>query len=74
MWNWIYNFLFVCQKTGEVSHTHFWSQIGHAVMVYTFVYAVMYGSEIDYELWLLFGVVIIGNRTLNKVFSAKGDK
>ena len=68
MFNWIYQFLFIDQKTKHLSHTKFWSHIGYGVMCYTFPYAVVNGSQIDYTLWLLFGIVVIGNRTLIKAF------
>jgi hypothetical protein len=68
MWNFIYRFLFIDQKTSELSHTKFWSNIGYGIMCWSFVYVVWVGkTEINYELWLLFGVVVIGNRTLKTV-------
>lgn len=61
------NFLFIDQKTNQLSHTKFWSNIGYGVMCFTFTYAVMYGSKVDYMLWLLFGVIVIGNRTIKNM-------
>ena len=74
MFNFIKNFLFIDQKTKELSHTKFWSNIGYGVMCYTFVYAVMYGTTVEYMLWLLFGVVVIGNRTLKRVMLEKAKE
>lgn len=68
MFKFIKQFLFIDQKTNLLSHTKFWSNVGYGVMCYTFVYAVMYGSEIDYMLWGLFGMVVVGNRTVKEIF------
>ena len=40
-------------------------------MCHTFVYAVIWGSKADYILWLIFGVVVIGN---NAVLQLMGNK
>ena len=65
MFKFIYNFLFM--DDGKISHTKFWSNLGYGIMCWSFVHVVLEGSTaINYELWLLFGVVVIGNRTLKK--------
>lgn len=65
MFNFLYNFLFI--DRGNISHTKFWSNVGYAIMCWSFVYVIWQGkTEIDYMLWMLFGVVVIGNRTLKK--------
>ena len=51
-------------KTGQLSHTKLWSNVGYACLCFTFVYAVIYGSTVDVMIWALFGVVVIGNRTI----------
>jgi len=71
MFNFIKQFMVIDQKTNEISHTKFWSNVGYGIMCFTFVYAVIYGSQIEYELWLLFGVVVIGNRTIKRVMLDK---
>ena len=74
MFNFIYNFLFIDQKTKEVSHTKFWSNIGYAIMCWSFVWVIYQGkTEVEYMLWLLFGVVVIGNRTLKRVMLEKNN-
>ena len=66
MLKFLYNFLFVDQSVGRLSHTKFWSNLGYGTMIGTFIYAVIYGSGADYMLWLIFGAVVVGNRTLKK--------
>lgn len=53
-----------------------WSNIGYACLCFTFVYAVMYGTTVDVMVWALFGVVVIGNRTVIQLFtkSSPSDK
>lgn len=67
----LYLMTFIDQKSGQPSHTKFWSNVGYAIMVYTFVHAVKYGSQADVMIWVLFGVVVIGNRTILKLFQLK---
>ena len=74
MKDFLYQFLFIDQKTKTLSHTKFWSNVGYAVMSFTFTYAVMFGTEVDEMIWLLFGAVVVGNRTLNRAVGNKIDK
>lgn len=75
MFHFLYQFLFVDQKSGTLSHTKFWSQIGYAIMCWAFVFVILEGkTAIDASLWLVFGSVVIGNRTAAKAlntFTAK---
>jgi len=64
-------FLFYDFSKKRMSHTKLWSNIGYGAMVYTFVYAVMYGSKIDIMLWALFGLVVVGNRTVLELMGRK---
>ena len=64
----LYRLLFI-DDTNHVSHTKFWSNVGYACLCFTFVYAVMYGTTVDVMIWALFGVVVIGNRTLVYLFN-----
>lgn len=67
-----YNFLFIDQKEKHLSHTKFWSNIGYGVMVWSFVYTTIKGTvAIDPMFWLIFGTVVIGNRTVGKVLTQK---
>lgn len=70
----LYQFLFVDQNTGKLSHTKFWSHIGYGTMSYTFTYAVMYGTTVDVTIWALFGLVVIGNRTILQLMGRAADK
>jgi hypothetical protein len=67
-----YHFLFIDQERGRVSHTKFWSNMGYAVWIYLFPHAVFSGSQANYDLWLVFGAVVIGNRSLNKWLETRG--
>jgi len=70
MFRFLYQFLFVDQKSGTLSHTKFWSQAGYLIMCWAFVYIVWTGeTKIGYELWLVFGSVVVGNRTVAKALN-----
>ena len=40
-------------------------------MCYTFVYAVMYESKADVLIWLIFGGVVIGNRSIMRALEMR---
>lgn len=61
----LYHFFFIDQATGAQSHTKFFGVCGYIEWLILFPYAVMHGSQATMDLWLVFGAVIIGNRTLN---------
>lgn len=61
----LYHFMFIDQSSGMVSQTKFFSIIGYALWCWLFPYAVINGSGASMDLWLVFGIVVIGNRTLN---------
>jgi uncharacterized membrane protein YjjP (DUF1212 family) len=67
IFNFIYQFLFVDQKQGHVSHTKFWSQVGYAVLCWAFCYTIIKGNKLDSDIWLFFGSVILGNRTILQI-------
>lgn len=66
--NFLYRFLFLDENRNKMSHTKFWSNIGYACLCFTFVYAVMYGTTVDVMIWALFGIVVVGNRTVIHLF------
>jgi hypothetical protein len=72
MLNFLKNFLFIDQNSGKLSHTKFWSNVGYGALTYTFVYAVMYGTTVDIMIWALFGLVVVGNRTILQLFRHEG--
>lgn len=43
-------------------------------MTFTFVWAVMYGTTVGEMIWALFGLVVVGNRTVLQLFRYKADK
>lgn len=61
--------LLILDDSNQISHTKFWSNVGYACLCFTFVYAVMYGTTVDVMIWALFGVVVIGNRTIVYLFN-----
>jgi hypothetical protein len=68
MLNFLKNFLILDQNSGKLSHTKFWSNVGYAALTYTFVYAVKNGTTVDVMIWALFGLVVVGNRTILQLF------
>lgn len=71
--NFLFNFLFIDQDKKQVSTTKFWSHIGYAALTFTFVWAVINGTTVDVMIWALFGIVVVGNRTIIKLFGKGGD-
>lgn len=69
--NFLYNFMFINQITGKISHDGFFQVIGMAVMTWAFIHAVLHGSNASYDLWLVFGTVVVGNGALQKVIQAR---
>lgn len=67
MGKWLYEFFFGNSDTPD--HVHFFSVLGYIVMIESFIYAVHEKSGADYMLWLVFGAVVIGNKSLNDYFS-----
>lgn len=63
----LYNFFFVDLDKKQISHTKFLSVVGGLLMLVMFAYAVINGSSIGYDIWLVVGVALLGNRTLNKI-------
>ncbi len=67
----LYHFFFIDQVTGHQSNTKFFANVGYIIWCYLFPYAVIHGSQANMELWLVFGAVVIGNRTLNVLLQNK---
>lgn len=75
MFRFLYQFLFVDQKGGTLSHTKFWSQIGYVIMCWAFVVVILEDkTHIDPTIWLIFGSVVIGNRTATKALNSLNMK
>lgn len=66
------NLFVIDQNTKQVSHTKLWSNVGYLIMCIAFLHQV-WDSSVTTELYLVFGALVIGNRTLNKYIS-KGTK
>lgn len=67
----LYHFFFIDQATGHQSNTKFFANVGYIIWCYLFPYAVIHGSQASFDLWLVFGAVVIGNRTLNVMMQNK---
>ena len=67
----LFDLIFIDQKEGTLSHTKVFSVVGYVCMSFAFVWAVMYGTSVDVMIWVLFGVVVVGNRTALKVLGRK---
>jgi hypothetical protein len=63
--------LFILDNQGKPSHTKLFSVCGYLVLLFLFPYAVIMGSKIGYEFWLVALVTLIGNRSLNKFAELK---
>lgn len=71
LFKFLYHFCFVDQKDGRLSHTKFFSVAGYAIWCWAFPYTVIHGSQASFELWMVFGAVVIGNHTLQNVMINK---
>lgn len=54
-------------KKGQISTTKFWANIGYASLIGTFIYSVVASVPIDPTLMLIFGTIVVGNRTAAKM-------
>ena len=63
--------LFLEDSKGNLSHTKLWSNIGYLILCGVFVYNAGHKIEISAEMFLLFSMVVIGNRTANKIIEFK---
>ena len=64
--------LIFIDEHGKWSHTKFWANIGNLIITYAFVHQVLLGTATT-ELYTMYGVIVIGNRTLNKFMQLKKD-
>lgn len=67
----LYHFLFIDQQTGHQSNTKFFANVGYIIWCVLFPYIVMHGSQAGMDFWIVFGAVVIGNRTLNVLMQQK---
>jgi hypothetical protein len=71
MFRFLKNLLFVDQKTKLISHTKWWSNVGYTILCTHFIWVTYASIEVDITLWVLFATVVVGNRTVMKMFSIK---
>lgn len=65
LFKFLFQFIFVDQKTKELSHTKFWSHVGYSLLAWGFYTVIIAGvSEVDTTIWLVVGTILVGNRTL----------
>ena len=61
----LYDLLLHDFSNDHPSHTKLWSNIGYGVLTWAFIHIVSVGkTEIDYMLFFLFALVVVGNKTL----------
>jgi hypothetical protein len=60
-------FLILDKKSGGISTTKFWANIGMSALVATYIYSVVATVPIDATVMLIFGTVVVGNRTAAKM-------
>lgn len=70
-WIFWFNFIFIDQKTTTLSHTKAFSVLGYAILCGTFVWATLTETTVDTTLWLLFSVIVVGNRSLVKLLEQR---
>jgi hypothetical protein len=63
--------LYIDTVTQSPSHSKLWSNVGYATTVWAFVYSVINDIEADVTLYLVFGAIVIGNRTILKLFTER---
>lgn len=73
MFKWLYNFIFVDFHNDKPSHTKFWSHIGYGAIIYSYTTS----ATLD-ENWfwatMAIGGIVVGNKTVLKLFENKGLK
>lgn len=67
----LYEFLFVNQTTGKLSHTKFLSIASGLVMLGLFVYVNINKIEVNVELWLVYASTMLGSHHLTRFLEYK---
>jgi hypothetical protein len=70
----LYHFFFIDQTNGHQSNTKFFANAGYICWLWLFPWTVIHGSTAPMELWLVFGAVVIGNRSLNVWMQGKSGQ
>lgn len=70
-----YKDLFVDERSGQFSHTKYWSNVAYLVATVVFLYLHMFmidkiASQLE-MLWLIYLGVVAGNASVNKLISYK---
>lgn len=65
MW-WLYQFLFIDQVKGHMSHTKFWSNAGYLVVFMAALVYLFVDRDVDPMIIATLSLLMIGNRTLKK--------
>ena len=63
--------LFILDSHGRPSHTKLFSVMSGVILLVLFPYAVIYGSMVGYDLWMVFIVALVGNRSINKLIDMR---
>lgn len=67
-------FMFYDSHSDKISHTKFWSNIGHFLACGLFAFTV-FTNVATVELWFVFGTLVMGNATAHKLLNLKyGNK
>lgn len=69
----ITNFVFIDQKTNSISHTKTFSVLGYTMLCLAFVWHTYTKQPIDVNLWTVFCVTVIGNRSITKIMAKKKE-
>lgn len=68
------NFFIIDQKTQNISHTKFYSNMGYITVIVMFIFSVIKQITIEPNLLLMFGAIVIGNRTAAKLINVFKSK
>lgn len=64
-------FWLIDQKTEKISHTKFWSNTGYLILCLGFIWHTYTNTPVDINLWSVFALVVVGNRTIAKVIATR---
>lgn len=68
--NFLVRLLIVDSHSGKISHTKFWSNVGHGLACVLFAFSVYKGMATT-ELWFVFGTLVMGNATAHKLLNMR---
>ena len=74
MFKFLKELLFIDQTTKLISHSKMWSNVGYALVCWSYGYAVLLGTSLETNTMFAFGMLVIGNKTVKEIFIKKDTK